>query len=75
MASPHAAGVAALIWSLKPNATSEQVRMALLDGAFDLGAVGHDNVFGWGYADALSSAKRIAPELFPTTPRKRGARP
>lgn len=39
MAAPHVAGVAALAWSLSPNATYQQVRDALLDGANPLPAL------------------------------------
>lgn len=75
MASPHVAGAAALIWSLAPNATAQQVRQALLDGAVDLGAPGFDTAYGFGLVNAYNSARRLAPEKFPPQPRRRTARP
>ena len=45
MASPHVAGVAARIWSLRPECTNEQVRRALYSTAEDLG---NANFFGHG---------------------------
>ncbi|MEO8217572.1 MAG: S8 family serine peptidase [Acidobacteriota bacterium] len=68
MSTPHAAGVAALIWSLSPNSTAQQVKDALFTTAVDLGAPGYDTVFGNGQVDALAAAKKLAPQLFPTGP-------
>src|SRR4029077_805278 len=48
MASPHAAAVAALAWSVAPTATAQQVNDAVLNTAKDLGAPGVDNVYGHG---------------------------
>ena len=48
MATPHVAGVAALIWSANPGWTNQQIREALEVTAEDLGAPGHDPAFGWG---------------------------
>lgn len=52
MASPHAAGVAALILSANPNLSPEQVRSLMQSTADDLGTSGKDNVFGYGLVDA-----------------------
>lgn len=70
MATPHVAGVAALVWSLAPDATAEQIRLAMKLSAFDLGNKGYDEEFGYGRVDALSAAKYVAPALFnlPPTP-------
>ncbi|HEX7420926.1 MAG TPA: S8 family serine peptidase [Thermoanaerobaculia bacterium] len=70
MATPHVVGVAALVWSLAPNATAEQIRLAMKLSAFDLGAAGYDEDFGYGRVDALASAKYVAPGIFglPPTP-------
>jgi serine protease len=70
MATPHVAGVAALIWSAAPNATASQVRLALTSGAHDLGAVGVDPVYGSGLVNALNAGKLLAPDKFgsPVTP-------
>lgn len=74
MSAPHVAGVAALVWSLAPQASAEQVRQALLDSAVDLGTPGFDTTFGFGGVDAFAAAKRIAPEKFGANPRRRGVR-
>ena len=37
MATPHAAGAAALIWQLHPSWTAEEIKANLLEGAADLG--------------------------------------
>ena len=52
MASPHAAGVAALILSKNPAATPDQVRQKLRDSADDLGTPGWDPLFGYGRVNA-----------------------
>lgn len=52
MASPHAAGVAALILSKNPNLTPAQVRSILAASSDDLGAPGWDPVFGHGRINA-----------------------
>lgn len=52
MASPHTAGVAALILSANPNLTPAQVRTVLQTTSDDLGTLGKDTVFGYGLVDA-----------------------
>jgi serine protease len=70
MATPHATGVAALVWSAAPAISSADVRQAMNTNAHDLGVTGFDNVFGNGLVDALSAAKAMAPAKFgvPVTP-------
>lgn len=53
MATPHVAGVAALLWEWQPTLTAEEVRAGLCAGAQDLGAPGRDSHFGCGRVDAL----------------------
>ncbi len=65
MATPHAAGVAALVWSAAPNATASSVRQAIESTAHDLGAPGQDPAYGFGLVDALAATKAIAPQFFP----------
>lgn len=48
MATPHVAGVAALVWSQHTSCTNDQIRAALQATAKDLGAVGRDNAYGHG---------------------------
>jgi len=52
MATPHVAGVAALLFSAKPNATAKEVRMAIENTAIDLGSSGKDFSFGHGMVQA-----------------------
>jgi serine protease len=57
MASPHAAGVAALVLSKNPMLLPEQVRAILRNSADDLGAPGWDPVFGAGRVNALRAVQ------------------
>jgi subtilisin family serine protease len=51
-AAPLAAGVAALIYSVKPNFTPAQVEDILRASALDLGRAGRDAFYGYGRIDA-----------------------
>lgn len=64
MATPHVAGVAALVWSAAPTADASAIHGAMTSTAHDLGASGRDTVYGFGMVDALAAAKSIAPQLF-----------
>lgn len=64
MASPHAAGTAALVWAVAPNASATAVANAIITTATDLGANGFDTVYGNGLVNALSAAKQINPAAF-----------
>lgn len=55
MASPHVAGVAALLISQRPELTNNQVRQMLLDSASDLGSVDKDYYFGYGVVNAAAA--------------------
>ncbi|CAE6887460.1 COG1404 Subtilisin-like serine proteases [Vibrio sp. B1FLJ16] len=48
MATPGVAGMAALLWSNHQTCTGTQIRDALKQTAFDAGATGRDNYFGYG---------------------------
>jgi serine protease len=48
MASPHVAGIAALIRSQMPSLTPAMVEQLLKDTARDLGTAGRDDSFGYG---------------------------
>ncbi len=55
MATPHVAGVAALVWSYHTNCTAQNVRDALNATAEDRGATGRDNFYGFGIVKALDA--------------------
>jgi serine protease len=57
MASPHIAGVAALMKAVHPALTPAEFDALLASGALttDLGAAGRDDVFGWGLIDAAKA--------------------
>ncbi|MBI4283332.1 MAG: S8 family serine peptidase [Chloroflexi bacterium] len=55
MATPLAAGVAALILQKNPTWTVAQVKNALETTATDKGAAGHDNDYGWGLVNAQAA--------------------
>lgn len=55
MASPHVAGVAALVWSNHPQCTAAQIRSALQVTAQDRGTAGRDNSFGFGIVQAKAA--------------------
>ncbi|QSQ12105.1 S8 family serine peptidase [Myxococcus landrumensis] len=52
MATPHVAGVAALVWSACRALTHEQVRDILFESAADLGDTGRDDLYGHGLVQA-----------------------
>lgn len=55
MASPHVAGVAALVWSNHPQCTPAQIRNALNATAEDRGTAGRDTSYGWGIVKAKAA--------------------
>lgn len=68
MATPHVAGVAALIWSANLNFTNVQIREALVETAVDLGDEGRDVLFGYGFvqaAEALTYLEGLTPPVAP----------
>jgi len=54
-AAPYAAGVAALVLSEEPALSARSVEEAMISGADDYGAPGHDPEFGWGLVNARAS--------------------
>ncbi|NNG26784.1 MAG: S8 family serine peptidase, partial [Ignavibacteriaceae bacterium] len=54
-ATPHVAGTAALIWSINPLLSPEQVSMILQTTAIEKGAAGKDNRYGAGRIDAYEA--------------------
>lgn len=66
MASPHVAGGAAIVRSLRPAATPAQVRQVLTSTATDSGIPGTDPIFGAGRLDLAAVA--VAAQALPGTP-------
>merc|ERR1719491_1524801 len=72
MASPHVAGVAALVWSLYPSKTNLEIREALEQSAEDFGTAGRDNYYGHGLVRAdraklyLDTGSTARPTVSPT---------
>ena len=58
-ASPHTAGVAALLLQKDPSLSPAAVQAALRAGAVDIGAAGFDDASGFGRLDALASAEAV----------------
>jgi len=60
MASPHVAGVAALMLAENKNLSVAQVKSILEETAFDLGSAGHDDYYGWGLVDAEAAVREAS---------------
>lgn len=60
MASPHVAGVAALVWSHFPSCSAAQIRGALNASAEDLGSAGRDVRFGYGLVQTKDAIDYLA---------------
>jgi hypothetical protein len=74
MASPHVAGVAALILAQNPSLTAAQLRTRLTAYADDVGLPGRDTLYGAGILNArnsltqtLSPARRLYARLYDAT--------
>ncbi len=55
MATPHAAGIAALLLSKNPSLTPAQVKAILESTATDKGSPGRDNIYGYGLVNATAA--------------------
>ncbi len=67
MAAPYVSGIAAKIWSSKPNATASAVRAALDSSALDLGSPGRDDLYGEGLVQAQAALLSLAAAPPPVT--------
>ncbi len=65
MATPHVAGLAALVWSVKPDLTHDQVRDVIQSTADDLGDPGKDDYFGYGRINAWRALASISLQTSP----------
>lgn len=66
MATPHVAGVLALLKSFKPDATPEELIDAMQSSAEDLGSTGKDKDFGHGLVQAFAAVERLNGGAFVT---------
>ena len=57
MATPHVAGVVALMLQANPDLTVDRIESILTETSLDLGAAGKDNVFGEGRMDAYRAVE------------------
>ena len=64
MATPHVAGIAALMLDASPSLRPGQVKSILIDTAEDFGDAGWDSSYGYGMVDAYAACARA--EMFPT---------
>jgi len=67
LAAANVSGLAALIWSVNPHLTNDQVEDIIESTAVDLGEDGWDEYFGWGRIDA-SAAVRATPHYLQIEP-------
>lgn len=61
MATPHVAGAAAILRSLRPDMSVAEVKAALMATSVDLGTPGMDNSFGAGRLDVATMVATYAP--------------
>lgn len=62
-ASPHVAGLAALIWSVNSDLNNTQVESIIKQTADDLGAAGRDPYYGFGRINARRALEATTPSL------------
>jgi len=73
-AAPHVSGLAALVWSVQPDITNDEVARVITETARDLGTPGWDEFYGWGRIDAYQAVSSVAvfrvylPLFFKSTP-------
>jgi subtilisin family serine protease len=67
-AAPHVTGGLALLLSAFPNLSPDEETRALINSAVDLGALGPDDIFGYGKLDVLAAYQYLltAPTATPT---------
>ncbi|HEY77433.1 MAG TPA: peptidase S8 [Thermoflexia bacterium] len=68
MATPHVAGLAALLRAHYPSYTPDQIASAILDNAEDIGAAGRDDYAGCGLIDAYRALLNGAQGATPLCP-------
>lgn len=65
MATPHVAGLAALLWSFAPGLNNYQIQSLIQNNADDLGIIGWDQEYGYGrinaYRTLLAASLQVTP--------------
>ncbi|MDD2439843.1 MAG: PGF-pre-PGF domain-containing protein [Methanosarcinaceae archaeon] len=56
--APHIAALSGLVWSANPEKSNADIRRLLQTSALDLGALGYDEIYGYGNADVLEMYKQ-----------------
>lgn len=64
--SPYAAGVAALLISIKPNITPAEIEFVMSSTSTDMQSTGYDIFTGWGMINAEKALKAILPPPCPS---------
>jgi uncharacterized repeat protein (TIGR01451 family) len=59
MASPHVSGLAALIWTARPDLSAAMVRRVITSTVNDIGPVGWDESVGWGRVNANAAVALV----------------
>ncbi len=65
MATPHVAGVVALIRQANPELTPDEIKQIMYQTAYDLGTPGEDNTYGYGMVDAYEAVMLAKPDTLP----------
>jgi subtilisin family serine protease len=68
MATPHVAGLAALLWSFAPSLSNSQVRNTIQTTTDDLGTAGWDQYYGYGRINARRALEAVALQTSPAQP-------
>jgi len=68
-ATPHVAGVAALVLSLNPNLTAAQVEQILRNATDVVGSAGRDDYTGHGFINAFKAVQAVGSTPNPNPPR------
>lgn len=68
MATPHVAGIAALVWSNNPTCSASEVRNGLKATAMDIDVAGRDDRTGYGIIQAKAASDYLATNCGGTTP-------
>ena len=74
-ATPHVAGIAALLLSRSPSLTPSQIESTIELNSNDLGSTGKDDIFGWGRINlrkAVAAVGSPAPTPTPAPPQSGG---